>query len=259
MHSREPGSYILRVIGCGRFDFLLQVRDEERLLYWYSLFDNNRQPPSSNHWSANINDDGGVMMPLGNLSMNNLSLMNTVSLAPPSPSHQGGQQLAPSVNPRSESDQTLHGDMSLTTHHGNSSNNSTGGVEESMGFSQVSSNYFNSMLNSHQLCPPQHHQYQQYQEHSQASTTSLGGQGGRSELIERSGNVPEHQRQQQQQYQRGGGEGSSPQSQSLRGQQSVVDLGTLSRVVVGESDGAMRRSGREQQQQQQQQHGRQYV
>ncbi|KAG0295204.1 hypothetical protein BGZ96_012306 [Linnemannia gamsii] len=226
IHTREPGTYILRVIGCGRFDFLFQVRDEERLLYWYSLFDNNRQPPSSNQWSASTNGDGGVMMPLGNLSMNNLSLMNAVSLAPPSPSHQGGQQPGSGMNPRSESDQTLYGDMSLAAHLGNNSSNNIGGMDESMGFSQVSSNYFNSMLNSHQLYPPQQqHQYQQYQERSQASPMSLNGQRRTSELAE------EH---------------------------SVVDLGTLSRMVVDESGETleMRRSGREQQQQQ---HERQYI
>lgn len=205
IHTREPGAYILRVIGCGRFDFLFQVRDEERLLYWYSLFDNNRQPPSSNHWSASMNDDGGVTMPLGNLSMNNLSmnnlsLMNGLSLAPPSPSHQaGGQQqqgLGSGLNPRSESDQTLHGDLPLARYNNSgisSSNNN--GTDESMGFSQVSSNYFNSMLNSHQQYPPQSQQQQ-------------------------------------------GSSGEVTESQSLRGQQSVVDLGTLSRVVVPENDGA---------------------
>ncbi|GJJ68283.1 gamma-aminobutyric acid type B receptor [Entomortierella parvispora] len=40
IHSREPDNYILRVIGRGRYDFLFQVRDEERLLYWCNLFEN---------------------------------------------------------------------------------------------------------------------------------------------------------------------------------------------------------------------------
>ncbi|KAG0080837.1 hypothetical protein BGZ90_011112 [Linnemannia elongata] len=247
IHSREPGSYILRVIGCGRFDFLFQVRDEERLLYWYSLFDNNRQPPSSNHWSASMNGDGGVMMPLGNLSMNNLSLMNGLSLAPPLPSHQaGGQQqqgLVSGLNPRSESDQTLHGDLSLAHYsNGGISSSNNNGMDEPMGFSQVSSNYFNSMLNSHQLYPPQSQQqpYQPYQRHYHASSlTSLGGQGSMGEVSEQSENAVEQQRQE--------GVGGS---QSLRGQQSVVDLGTLSRVVAEENDEA--RSG-------QQQHERRYI
>ncbi|KAF9920707.1 hypothetical protein FBU30_009375 [Linnemannia zychae] len=122
IHSREPGSYILRVIGSGRFDFLFQVRDDERLLYWYSLFDNNRQPSTSNHWSASINGDEAVMMPLGNLSI------------------------------------------------GFGSNNHYG-VDESIGFSQVSSNYFNSMLISHQQQYPQQH----YQ-HRDLGLGALGGQ-----------------------------------------------------------------------------------
>ncbi|KAK3845578.1 MAG: periplasmic binding protein-like I [Linnemannia gamsii] len=149
IQSREPGSYILRVIGCGRFDFLFQVRDEERLLYWYSLFDNNRQPPSSNHWSASMNGgnggDNGVMMPLGNLSMGNLTLMSGLNLAPPSPTHQahgshhggGGLGLMPGMNPRSESDQTLQGDISMTPlqhgsafSNGNNNNANNNGVDE---------------------------------------------------------------------------------------------------------------------------------
>ncbi|KAF8941929.1 Ribonucleoside-diphosphate reductase large subunit [Haplosporangium gracile] len=191
IHTREPGSYILRIIGCGRFDFLFQVRDEERLLYWYSLFDNNRQPPSSNHWSASMNGDGGVVMPLRNLSTNNLGLMSGLSLAPPSPSHQGEgqqQQSGTGMNPRSESDQTLHGDMPLAHHSRRNSNSNSNGMDESMGFSQVSSNYFNSMINAHQLYPPQPPQpYQQHQQHYQSSTPgSLSGQGSTGEVIERS-------------------------------------------------------------------------
>ncbi|KAI1318459.1 hypothetical protein EDD11_006544 [Mortierella claussenii] len=40
IHSKEPGNYILKVTGYGRYNFLLQVRDEERLMHWYSLFEN---------------------------------------------------------------------------------------------------------------------------------------------------------------------------------------------------------------------------
>lgn len=72
IHSREPGAYILRVIGCGRNDFLLQVRDEERLLYWYGLFDNTKQ---GNHNAYASTIGLGSIMPLGNLSTANLSLM----------------------------------------------------------------------------------------------------------------------------------------------------------------------------------------
>ncbi|KAF9948297.1 hypothetical protein BGZ72_009778 [Mortierella alpina] len=72
IHSREPGAYILRVIGCGRNDFLLQVRDEERLLYWYGLFDNTKQG-NNNAYASTLGL--GSIMPLGNLSTANLSLM----------------------------------------------------------------------------------------------------------------------------------------------------------------------------------------
>ncbi|KAF8985172.1 hypothetical protein BGZ46_005718 [Entomortierella lignicola] len=40
IHSKEPGKYVLRAIGRGRFNFLFQVKDEEHLIYWYSLFEN---------------------------------------------------------------------------------------------------------------------------------------------------------------------------------------------------------------------------
>ncbi|KAF9156634.1 hypothetical protein BG015_003236 [Linnemannia schmuckeri] len=40
--SREPGNYILRVVGTGRHIFLLQVKDEDRLLHWHSLFENKQ-------------------------------------------------------------------------------------------------------------------------------------------------------------------------------------------------------------------------
>ncbi|KAF9360258.1 Metabotropic GABA-B receptor subtype 2, isoform C [Mortierella sp. AD094] len=39
IHSKEPDNYILQVTGRGRFSFLLQVKDEEHLMYWYSLFE----------------------------------------------------------------------------------------------------------------------------------------------------------------------------------------------------------------------------
>ncbi|KAF8946717.1 hypothetical protein BGZ47_011543 [Haplosporangium gracile] len=50
--SREPGNYILRVVGTGRHIFLLQVKDENRLLHWHSLFENkqgNTFSTGSNH------------------------------------------------------------------------------------------------------------------------------------------------------------------------------------------------------------------
>ncbi|KAF9278430.1 hypothetical protein BGZ68_008585 [Mortierella alpina] len=84
IHSREPGAYILRVIGCGRNDFLLQVRDEERLLYWYGLFDNTKQG-NNNAYASTIGL--GSIMPLGNLSTANLSLMGG-PLSATLPTHQ---------------------------------------------------------------------------------------------------------------------------------------------------------------------------
>lgn len=84
-------------MGTGRRDILLQVRDEERLLYWYSLFENSKQGTlmsnnvnnSSSHlYSTGSSTQGmGTMMPLGNLSASGNVLQS-----------------------RSESDQTLHGE-----------------------------------------------------------------------------------------------------------------------------------------------------
>ncbi|KAF9400397.1 hypothetical protein BGZ94_005476 [Podila epigama] len=78
IHSRQPGRYILQIIGSGRRDFLLQVRDEERLMYWFGLFENNKQSTvgsqhlnnSSSHlYSIGSSIAGlGSLMPLGNLS-----------------------------------------------------------------------------------------------------------------------------------------------------------------------------------------------
>ncbi|KAG0360799.1 hypothetical protein BG005_009879 [Podila minutissima] len=97
IHSREPSRYILQIVGTGRRDILLQVRDEERLLYWYSLFENSKQGTlmsnnvnnSSSHlYSTGSSTQGmGTMMPLGNLSASGNVLQS-----------------------RSESDQTLHGE-----------------------------------------------------------------------------------------------------------------------------------------------------
>ncbi|KAG0335568.1 hypothetical protein BG004_008397, partial [Podila humilis] len=79
IHSREPNRYILQIVGTGRKDILLQVRDEERLMYWYSLFENNKQSTildmnNANNSSSHLYSIGsstaalGTLMPLGNLS-----------------------------------------------------------------------------------------------------------------------------------------------------------------------------------------------
>ncbi|KAG0251820.1 Metabotropic GABA-B receptor subtype 2, isoform C [Mortierella polycephala] len=70
IHSRDPGAFILRVIGCGRFDFLLQVRDEERLLHWYNLFDNCKDQDNA---ACSDGSAVGAVLPLGSLSVSNLS------------------------------------------------------------------------------------------------------------------------------------------------------------------------------------------
>ncbi|KAF9399848.1 hypothetical protein BGX21_005486 [Mortierella sp. AD011] len=68
IHSREPGSYILKVVGCSWYDILLQVRDEERLLYWFSLFDNHNQL-ANNPFSSGA---ASLMLSTGNISSPNL-------------------------------------------------------------------------------------------------------------------------------------------------------------------------------------------
>ncbi|KAF9435128.1 hypothetical protein BGZ76_006857 [Entomortierella beljakovae] len=62
--SREPDNYILQVIGRGRYNFLFQVKDEEHLTYWYSLFENKQ----GNTFTASSSGDimrGNMPMGLG--------------------------------------------------------------------------------------------------------------------------------------------------------------------------------------------------
>ncbi|KAF9913660.1 hypothetical protein BX616_009760 [Lobosporangium transversale] len=79
IHSREPGEYILVVMGTRRYDFLLQVRDEERLMYWYNLFDSYPRPRQGSNGNINTiaysssHDMRSIMLPLGDLSMANLA------------------------------------------------------------------------------------------------------------------------------------------------------------------------------------------
>lgn len=42
IHSREPDKYVLQVTGSGRYNILLQVRDEECLMHWFCLFENKQ-------------------------------------------------------------------------------------------------------------------------------------------------------------------------------------------------------------------------
>ncbi|KAF9569236.1 hypothetical protein EC968_002606 [Mortierella alpina] len=59
--SRENNTYILRVRGGGLYDFLMQVRDEERLLHWFSLFENRQ---GSTYSSAGSTHGGNSTMML---------------------------------------------------------------------------------------------------------------------------------------------------------------------------------------------------
>jgi len=80
IHSREPGAYIIRVIGTGQYDFLLQVRDEERLLHWFSLFENSTsggggggKQQAHQLYSSDSSSCLGSILPMNNLSMASLS------------------------------------------------------------------------------------------------------------------------------------------------------------------------------------------
>ncbi|KAG0372302.1 hypothetical protein BGX24_000432, partial [Mortierella sp. AD032] len=64
---REPGNYILRVTGTGRHIFLFQVKDEDRLLHWHSLFENKHgntftTGPDHSLFSSSKGGAGGVSM-----------------------------------------------------------------------------------------------------------------------------------------------------------------------------------------------------
>ncbi|KAG0049823.1 hypothetical protein BGZ83_005350 [Gryganskiella cystojenkinii] len=78
--SREPDNYILRVVGRGRYDFLLQVRDEERLVHWCNLFENKHTDQYS------ITNDDNVHplshLPLG-LNLTRTESDQSLTLAPP--------------------------------------------------------------------------------------------------------------------------------------------------------------------------------
>ncbi|KAG0200058.1 hypothetical protein BGX28_006774 [Mortierella sp. GBA30] len=62
-----PENYILRVNCRGRHTFLLQVKDEERLIYWFSLFENRQ---GNTYSSASTNGGNrSVMLPGGHLPL----------------------------------------------------------------------------------------------------------------------------------------------------------------------------------------------
>ncbi|KAG0265627.1 hypothetical protein DFQ27_000502 [Actinomortierella ambigua] len=72
IESRAPGKYILRVVGAQWYDFLLQVKDEERLLHWYSLFE---MRPASTYYS-----NAGI--PTTYLSTSSLGLLGNLVIRP---------------------------------------------------------------------------------------------------------------------------------------------------------------------------------
>ncbi|KAG0230352.1 hypothetical protein BGW42_001024 [Actinomortierella wolfii] len=93
IESRSPGKYILRVVGSQWNDFLLQVKDEERLLHWYSLFD--MRPPSTYYSTAGI--------PTTFLSTSTVGLLGNLVVRPSDALHSDFHH-----QDRNESSQTLH-------------------------------------------------------------------------------------------------------------------------------------------------------
>ncbi|KAF9299672.1 hypothetical protein BGZ74_008773 [Mortierella antarctica] len=103
IHSREPDSYILRVVGRGRLDFLLQVKDEDRLLHWFALFDNKH---GSSYTRSTKTNSNVYKSNVSNLERHdsNLSYLDTMMM-PMSHLSTGLMQT------RSESDETLHASL----------------------------------------------------------------------------------------------------------------------------------------------------
>ncbi|KAF9969956.1 hypothetical protein BGZ73_007480 [Actinomortierella ambigua] len=109
IESRSPGKYILRVVGAQFNDFLLQVKDEERLLHWYSLFD--LRPASTYYSSAGI--------PTTFLSTSTVGLLGNLVIRPAEAAHTGSldqrdlthEQQEPPTQGENASDQTLQQSM----------------------------------------------------------------------------------------------------------------------------------------------------
>ncbi|KAF9920195.1 hypothetical protein FBU30_009996 [Linnemannia zychae] len=77
--SRKPGKYILQVAGTGRFIFLLQVKDEDRLVHWHSLFENkhgNTITAGPNHYVFSPN--GAPLMLAQNRNESEQTLQTTL-------------------------------------------------------------------------------------------------------------------------------------------------------------------------------------
>ncbi|KAI8600355.1 7 transmembrane sweet-taste receptor of 3 GCPR-domain-containing protein [Dissophora ornata] len=107
IHSRESGSYILRVIGCGSYNFLLQVKDEERLMHWCSLFENK-----SGSNSTSSTDGNTTLLALSNLHIN-------------------------VAQTRSESDQTLQAASLNSWNNGKSGRSKMGNADDGCYFSRA--------------------------------------------------------------------------------------------------------------------------
>ncbi|KAG0241115.1 hypothetical protein BGX31_001422 [Mortierella sp. GBA43] len=114
--SRAPGAYVLRLVG-NRCDFLFQVRDEERLVCWYNLFDNKQQ--ANKYYANSVGTEG--LMRNGDFSMGDL--VATCGTPGPasrgSPSVSGIRGLAPDEFQTNESDHTLN--VPMTHMQGSSS------------------------------------------------------------------------------------------------------------------------------------------
>ncbi|KAG0342860.1 hypothetical protein BG004_005563 [Podila humilis] len=117
IHSREEDGYILRVVGRGRFIFLLQVKNEDRLLHWFSLFDNmpgsnfSRSNSHSRHNSSNMVVKRSNMSSISRVDSKNSRsssyYLNETMLVPMN--HLQTTMLNMGVHKmRNESDDTLH-------------------------------------------------------------------------------------------------------------------------------------------------------
>ncbi|KAF9215188.1 Phosphoacetylglucosamine Mutase [Podila verticillata] len=132
IHSREPDRYILSVIGRGRLNFLLQVKDEDRLLHWFALFDNKY---GSNYSRSNCHSKTNSNVQKSNVSNldSKCSYLNETTMMPMSHLPMGLLQT------RSESNETLHAALHgfhqmaphpLTRNNSSPSSSSTGGRSE---------------------------------------------------------------------------------------------------------------------------------
>ncbi|KAG0019330.1 hypothetical protein BGZ80_005985, partial [Entomortierella chlamydospora] len=141
IYSREPGSYILKVVGRSWYDILLQVRDEERLLYWFSLFDNHNQQ-ANNSFSSRA---ASLMLSSGNISSPNLLDMDGLGHSILANNNTDGVGTSSNMNERNEGDQALNVPMDYL--HG-SSYGSGRGITGDQNKQQQQDSSFVSMFSS---------------------------------------------------------------------------------------------------------------